>query len=69
MKSETAENVVEEEKPEKRTPVDKQTAFVEFKGTAEGMQLDEKIGGLKQTGKDRRSSIKNVTEDLNKIKK
>jgi len=33
------------------------------------MQLDEKIGGLKQTGKDRRSSIKNVTEDLNKIKK
>lgn len=52
----------------KREAIDKQEAFIEFKSSEEGQQLETNIHRLRQTMKDDRHLIKQCTHELNESK-
>ena len=53
---------------ERRQPIDRQTAFVEFKGTQEAKQLETEILEARQNLKQKRVDLKGQTQNLNSIK-
>jgi len=53
---------------QKRQPIEKQEAFLEYKQTEEGQQSDQNIMHHRQITRDRRLDIKKVTEELNRCK-
>lgn len=56
-------------KPKKRKPVDKQTAFLEFKQEAEGRMLEESIRDNRVELKAIKTAVKDLTEECNVAKK
>lgn len=53
---------------EKRAAIDKQQAFLEFKQTEQGQQIDTNVLRLRQVTKERRVDIRRVTDELNGVK-
>lgn len=53
---------------QKREAIDKQQAFIEFKASDEGQAFENRIRERRDTIKERRSQIKNVTDTLNENK-
>ena len=53
----------------KRKPIDKQSAFLEFKGLPEGKQYEDQIVNNRQDLKDKKQNVKYLTELCNTTKK
>jgi flagellar capping protein FliD len=53
---------------DKRPAIEKQEAFLEYKQTSTGQQIDVNVLRLRQVTKEKRLEIKNVTESLNSVK-
>jgi hypothetical protein len=53
---------------EKRTPIDRQTAFVEFKATDESKEIEQKIMESRKILREKREELRTQTASLNSIK-
>jgi len=67
LQSQQEERKEEVDEP-KRPFQEKQSAFIEFKSTSEGQQIENHIIRLRQGIKDDRQQIKNITHELNSTK-
>lgn len=56
-------------KQQKRQPVDRQVAFLEFKGLPEGKEIEQSIIESRTELKNKRSIVKELTEQTNLVKK
>lgn len=53
---------------ERRKPIDRQSAFVEFKGTEASQSIEQEILSSRNDLKERRGNLKICTDKCNKIK-
>jgi len=60
---------LKKQREKKRKPIDRQTAFLEFKATEEGKQLEDQIIGSRQDLKEKKEKVKDMTTRCNQCKK
>ena len=60
---------LKKQRDKKRKPIDRQSAFIEFKGLPEGKAIEDQILGNRQELKEKKARVKDVTETCNSCKK
>lgn len=60
---------IKQQRSKKRKPVDRQTAFVEFKTQPEGKEIEDHILSNRTDLKDQKQKVKGFTDQCNKAKK
>jgi hypothetical protein len=60
---------LKKQRDKKRKPLDKQTAFIEFKTLPEGKGIEDQIVSNRQELKDKKMKVKEMTETCNQTKR